>query len=120
MRERTNHGGFTLVELLVVIGIIAVLIAMLLPVLSRAQEAARAAKCMSNLRQIGVANVLYANTYDDYVPAGVTSYTLAGEPADWTGLITPLLNSSKMKPYDFTAMMRCPSNVLAATGAVAG
>jgi len=117
MQKRMKRGGFTLVELLVVIGIIAVLIAMLLPVLGKAQEAARATKCMSNLRQIGIANVLYANTYNDFVPAGVTSYTLAGEPGDWTGLITPLMNTTKMKSYDFAAMLRCPSNLLAATAA---
>jgi len=56
-----RRGGFTLVELLVVIGIIAVLIALLLPALNRAREAARKTQCLSNLRQCAMAFLQYAN-----------------------------------------------------------
>lgn len=58
--------GFTLVELLVLISIIALLTAILLPSLSRARGQARAAACMSNLRQVGFAFLFYAEDYDDY------------------------------------------------------
>ena len=67
-RRRRSRLGFTLVELLVVIGIIAVLISILLPALSRAREAAYATQCLSNLRQIGIYFNLYANEQKGFLP----------------------------------------------------
>ncbi len=65
--------GFTLVELLVVIGIIALLIGTLLPTLSRARESARKVVCLSNLRQGHATLVNYANDFDYQVPLGYTN-----------------------------------------------
>ena len=69
--------GFTLVELLVVIGIIAVLIAILLPTLAGARQAANMIKCQSNLRQIGMAVQIYASRNKDVCPWG-TAPTVQG------------------------------------------
>ena len=80
-RYRIRHA-FTLVELLVVIGIIALLIAILMPALSKAREQANMVKCMSNMRQIGQAYIMHAQEHRNHVPtAGLIHRPYSATPA---------------------------------------
>jgi len=73
-RHRRRHA-FTLVELLVVIGIVAILIGLLLPTLRRARESAKNAQCLSNLHQVGVYLQLYQNQYRGQLPVYVIGHS---------------------------------------------
>lgn len=73
-----KHKAFTLIELLVVIAIIAILAAILFPVFAQAKEAAKKTVCVSNLKQLALANLMYANDFDD------TSVMLENSPQRYT------------------------------------
>ncbi|MBC8105624.1 MAG: type II secretion system protein [Anaerolineae bacterium] len=98
MRKR---NGFTLVELLVVIGIIALLVGILLPALGRARAQANLVWCQSNMRQMGTAITMYAQTHKDRLPLGYWEGdfgTFKGA-TDWGWLILPYLKKGSSGVY---------------------
>jgi type II secretory pathway pseudopilin PulG len=111
------------VELLVVIGIIALLIAILLPSLARARQAAVSLSCMSNLRQIGVLMVLYANDNQRGALPWGTSKGIdeLGNPHDWRHwgtVLEPYVSgkvasaTTPIKSGDYAKVFRCPGAYL--------
>jgi general secretion pathway protein G len=87
-RDAIRSDGFTLVELLVVIGIISVLIAMLLPALNKAREAAKTVQCLSNLRQIGQAVHIYVSENKGHLPPEYNDQ-IDAKYARWFSIILP-------------------------------
>ena len=99
--RRVAFKAFTLIELLVVIAIIAILAAILFPVFARARENARKISCLSNLKQIGLGVMQYAQDYDErYLPIG--NECNAGNCKGWHYLLQPYVKS--------TQIFKCPSN----------
>jgi prepilin-type N-terminal cleavage/methylation domain-containing protein/prepilin-type processing-associated H-X9-DG protein len=111
-----RRPAFTLIELLVVIAIIAILAAILFPVFAQAREKARQATCVSNLKQLGTAALMYAQDYDEQWPmlesGGTTRYTTAN-------LLDPYIKTNKKNVATYgggggnlwpeDSIWRCPS-----------
>lgn len=111
------RGGFTLIELLVVIAVIAVLIGLLLPALGNVRNAARQTSCLSTARQIGMAMMMYAGQYRDFVPReGTVDYgPQRVTQLPWVMLLRPFLDE-RVSPgqdvddlFEGAAYYRCPS-----------
>lgn len=100
--RRCRQRGFTLIELLVVIAIISILAAILFPVFARARENARRASCQSNLKQIGLAAMMYTQDYDEWFPMGARRRIQWGARGTWRFFLQPYAKS--------TQVFRCPSD----------
>ena len=108
--------GFTLVELLVVIAIIGVLVALLLPAVQAAREAARRAQCANNLKQIGIALHSYHDSYKE-LPYG--SDYLQGDKTTWSMLILPYMEEQNhFDSFDRTVPLSHANNKQAVETAV--
>jgi len=92
-----NQKGFTLIELLVVIAVIAVLMGILMPTLNAARESGRKVVCQSNLRQIGLAHLLYAEDNQNKIVAAINAITREM----WIVTLEPF--------YKETTIKLCPS-----------
>ncbi|MCS6774972.1 MAG: DUF1559 domain-containing protein [Chloroherpetonaceae bacterium] len=116
-----RRAAFTLIELLVVIAVIAILAAILFPVLARAREQGRKAVCQSNLRQMALAHRLYTQDYDE-------AYANTGDPYLWVGQrwrwpLMPYLGiGQRQAEGGFTsqsgnpAILICPSDTISGIG----
>ncbi|HOM82029.1 MAG TPA: DUF1559 domain-containing protein [Armatimonadota bacterium] len=92
MRRR----GFTLIELLVVIAIIAILAAILFPVFARARENARKTTCLSNVKQLGNAMMMYVQDYDERFPGYYPPWPETGPGSSWWEGIYPYVKNDKV------------------------
>ncbi len=115
--------GFTLIELLVVIAIIAILAAILFPVFARARAKAQMSSCMSNVKQIALAMIMYADDNDETFPIMYPApYNYAKV---WTFYVTPYISTQAATVYEVDDVWQCPvrlgytgNNAYTAYGAV--
>ena len=107
-RAMAQARGFTLIELLVVIAIIAILAAILFPVFAKARDKARQTVCISNLKQLALGLLMYAEDYDETLPMGPCPSKAQWGWTTWSN--TGVMWTEQIQPYiKNTAVFNCPS-----------
>lgn len=96
-----NKGGFTLIEILVVIAIIALLAAILFPVFGRVRENARKSSCQNNMKQLGIGLMQYVQDFDERFPKGYCNLPIG--TGGWAGSVFPYIKNGQV--------FACPSDV---------
>ncbi|MBI3919790.1 MAG: DUF1559 domain-containing protein [Armatimonadetes bacterium] len=104
MKPKRRLPGFTLIELLVVIAIMAILAAILFPVFARASEKARSASCQSNLKQLSLSFLMYAQDYDEILPRYGDHDCVNGRKS-WQQVTAPYVRNDQI--------LLCPSTEMA-------
>lgn len=123
--ESGNRSAFTLVELLVVIAIIGILVALLMPAIQAAREAARRTQCMNNMRQLGLAHQMHHDAFK-YLPVDINANNNNGKPVLYLQMLPFMEGSAIKEAYNFSQnttsdynlgllsreepMLRCPSD----------
>jgi len=111
--QHRRSAAFTLVELLVTIAIIGLLVALLLPAVQAAREAARRIKCTNNLKQLGLAFQSYHDTWQSFPAGGVTFGPCCNSPSfeSWTISLLPYLEQQALsRRYDFQQFNEASQN----------
>lgn len=116
--NRLDRAGFTLIELLVVIAVIGILIALLLPAVQQAREAARRAQCVNNLKQIGVALSAYDGSLRVLPPGYVSNFDAEGNDTGpgwgWASMFLPQIDEPNLfNAINFNLAIEHPSNMTA-------
>ena len=121
LTSRVKIRIFTLIELLIVIAIIAILAAMLMPALSSARASVRTTACISNLKQLGMAALMYAGDNKDNMPLHYSSAVVDGVSGNYGfgALLLPYLNQSGLKNRRNTVFL-CPSAVVSGSSNTLG
>jgi len=105
LKTRKPSAAFTLIELLVVIAIIAILAGLLLPALAKAKQKGQATICLNDLKQVGLAMLMFADENDDMIPRG----TAGNSPRWWLEFMPYVPEGGTEKDYRNIKIFRCSS-----------